>query len=58
MDAKAYRALVSRILKLYGRKLNMMRVDACELADLVYFGDESECALLASLEKAAQDGAA
>ncbi len=53
MSSIEYRRLVSRIMKVHGRRLNLLRVDAAEMAEDVMFGRLTEkrvFELLAHLE--------
>lgn len=52
MKAGDYRKLVSRILLKYRRPLNLWRLDACELADLVYWGEMTEARVFEHLDSA------
>jgi len=52
MPAPEYRRLVGRIMRKYRRPLNLWRLDACELADLVLWGEQSETRLFELLDMA------
>jgi len=45
-----YKALCRRIHSRYGKPLNLLYVDACELADTVLWGQMSEDALFFNLQ--------
>lgn len=45
-----YRQLITRIMQRYGKRLNLLKVDACELADSVLFGDCTEEKIMSDLE--------
>ena len=55
MKATEYRKLVGRILRKYRRPLNLWRLDACELADLVLWGEQTETRLFELLDMAVAD---
>ena len=48
--AKALKALRVFILREYGKALGLMRIDACELVDLVAWEKMTECQLIAHLD--------
>ena len=50
MTSPEYKKLCKRIYSMYRRTLDMSYFDACECADAVYFGQETEADLLQSLE--------
>ncbi len=56
MKATEYRKLVGRIMRKYRRPLNLLRLDACELADDVYWRRQSETRLFELLDMAVADG--
>ena len=55
MKATEYRKLIGRIMRKYRRPLNLWRLDGCELADLVYWGDMTETRLFELLDAAVLD---
>ena len=55
MKATEYRKLVGRIMRKYRRSLNLIRLDACELADLVYWREQTETRLFELLDMAVAD---
>ena len=51
MKSTEYRKLCKRIYKEYKKKLNLLYIDACELADLVYWGKQTEQELFEILKE-------
>lgn len=55
MPAVEYRRLVGRIMRKYRRPLNLLRVEACEIADLVYWDEMTEARLFEHLDDMVAD---
>ena len=55
MDTTEYRKLCKEIHRKYGKKLDMSYHESCELADGVYFGEESESNLFKNLDQAVNE---
>jgi hypothetical protein len=57
MKATEYRALCRRIHRQYRKPLNLLYVESCELADLVYWGEMTEDRLFKHLDDTVRDEA-
>ena len=55
MKSDEYRKLCRKVMRRFGKSLNLLYVDACELADDVFFGDITEARLWGLLEAAERD---